>query len=90
MAELFIDGRWVSARAGAKREIRCPADNSLVAEIDEAGPEDTEAAIAAFEAVPPLPGRHRRRLCATLARRHDADLVRLDEHQALAIAGGGR
>ncbi|MEI2712463.1 MAG: aldehyde dehydrogenase family protein [Nocardioides sp.] len=50
MAELFIDGRWVSARAGAKREIRCPADNSLVAEIDEAGPEDTEAAIAAARA----------------------------------------
>jgi hypothetical protein len=50
LAELFIDGRWVSARAGAKREIRCPADNSLVAEIDEAGPEDTEAAIAAARA----------------------------------------
>jgi betaine-aldehyde dehydrogenase len=45
--ELYVDGSWTSARAGARREIRCPADGSLVAEIDEAGPEDTEAAIAA-------------------------------------------
>jgi betaine-aldehyde dehydrogenase len=37
----------VSAREGGRREIRCPADGSLVAEIDEAGPEDTSAAIAA-------------------------------------------
>ena len=47
MAELYVDGRWVPAHAGRRREIRCPADGSLVAEIDEAGSEDTEAAIAA-------------------------------------------
>jgi betaine-aldehyde dehydrogenase len=47
VAELYVDGRWVTATAGKRREIRCPADGSLVAEIDEAGPEDTEAAIAA-------------------------------------------
>ena len=35
---------------GERREIRCPADGSLVAEIDEAGPEDTQAAIAAARA----------------------------------------
>jgi len=45
--QLFIDGSWQSARAGGRREIRCPADGSLVAEIDEAGPEDTAAAIDA-------------------------------------------
>src|SRR3954447_10864899 len=45
--ELYIGGRWVGAREGERREIRCPADGSLVAEIDEAGPEDTRAAIAA-------------------------------------------
>jgi betaine-aldehyde dehydrogenase len=45
--ELYIGGRWVSAREGERREIRCPADGSLVAEVDEAGPEDTRAAIAA-------------------------------------------
>ncbi|GAA4704604.1 aldehyde dehydrogenase family protein [Nocardioides conyzicola] len=47
MAELYLDGAWVSARGGARREIRCPADGTLVAEVDEAGAEDTEAAIAA-------------------------------------------
>ena len=42
MAELYLDGKWVDASTGARREIRCPADGSLVAEVDEAGPEDTE------------------------------------------------
>jgi betaine-aldehyde dehydrogenase len=45
--ELFVNGQFVAARAGRRREIRCPADGSLVGEVDEAGPEDTEAAIAA-------------------------------------------
>jgi betaine-aldehyde dehydrogenase len=45
--ELYVDGRWESARAGGRREIRCPADGALVAEVDEAGPEDTTAAIGA-------------------------------------------
>ena len=35
------------ARAGARREIRCPADGALVATVDEADAEDTRAAIAA-------------------------------------------
>ena len=47
MQSLFVDGAWVSARAGGRREIRNPFDQSLVAEVDEAGPEDTEGAIAA-------------------------------------------
>ena len=47
MAELFIGGQWVGATGGGRREIRCPADGSLVAEVDEAGTEDTLAAIAA-------------------------------------------
>ena len=47
MAELYVDGAWSSARSGARREIRCPADGSLVAAVDEAGAEDTAAAIAA-------------------------------------------
>jgi betaine-aldehyde dehydrogenase len=45
--ELYIGGRWETAREGERREIRCPADGSLVAEVDEAGPEDTRAAIGA-------------------------------------------
>ena len=47
MPENWIAGTWVSAHAGGRREIRCPADGSLVAEVDESGPEDTDAAIAA-------------------------------------------
>ena len=47
MAELYVDGAWTSARSGAHREIRCPADGSLVGQVDEAAAEDTAAAIAA-------------------------------------------
>jgi len=47
MPENFIGGSWVAAELGGRREIRCPADGSLVAEIDESTREDTEAAIAA-------------------------------------------
>ncbi|MFI6340407.1 aldehyde dehydrogenase family protein [Streptomyces sp. NPDC050535] len=47
MADLFIDGAWTSAREKRTREIRCPADGSLVAEVDEAGGQDTADAIAA-------------------------------------------
>ncbi len=59
MPELYIDGHWTSARAGGRREIRCPADGALVGEVDEAGPEDTELAIgAASRAFHEGPWRH--------------------------------
>ena len=45
--DLYIDGSWTTARTGERREIRCPADGTLVAEVDEAGVEDTGAAIEA-------------------------------------------
>jgi betaine-aldehyde dehydrogenase len=47
MPELFIGGAWRGALDGRTREIRCPADGSLVAVVDEAGREDTVEAIAA-------------------------------------------
>jgi betaine-aldehyde dehydrogenase len=47
MADLFIDGQWQSAAAGGTREIRCPADGSLVAVVDEAGEADTLRALDA-------------------------------------------
>ncbi|CUR61317.1 Betaine aldehyde dehydrogenase [metagenome] len=50
MPDLYIDGRWVPARTGEHREIRCPADGSLVAQVDEGGSADTDAAIAAAHA----------------------------------------
>ncbi len=46
MPENWIDGRWVGALDGGRREIRCPADATLVAEVDESGGADTDAAIA--------------------------------------------
>lgn len=47
MPDLYVNGAWVSARPGERREIVCPADGILVAEVDEASAADTEAAIAA-------------------------------------------
>ncbi|HEY2763989.1 MAG TPA: aldehyde dehydrogenase family protein [Pseudonocardiaceae bacterium] len=47
MPDLFVDGEWVAPRAGATRQIRCPADGRMVRTVDEAGAADTEAAIAA-------------------------------------------
>ncbi|MET7851967.1 aldehyde dehydrogenase family protein [Streptomyces avermitilis] len=47
MPDLFIDGEWRAALDGRTREIRCPADGSLVGVVDEAGGKDTAEAIAA-------------------------------------------
>ncbi|ARI51713.1 MULTISPECIES: aldehyde dehydrogenase family protein [unclassified Streptomyces] len=47
MPELFIGGRWTAAADGGTREIRCPADGTPVATVDEGGPEDARAAVAA-------------------------------------------
>ena len=47
MGQLFIDGTWCDAADGGRREIRSPADGSLVAEVDEASAADTGRAIAA-------------------------------------------
>ncbi|MET9817065.1 aldehyde dehydrogenase family protein [Streptomyces sp. NPDC006355] len=47
MPDLFIDGEWRGAVDQHTREIRCPADGSLVGVVDEAGGEDTAEAITA-------------------------------------------
>ncbi|WP_221359723.1 aldehyde dehydrogenase family protein [Streptomyces beigongshangae] len=47
MADLHIGGAWTSPREGRTREIRCPADGSPVAVVDEADGRDTADAIAA-------------------------------------------
>jgi betaine-aldehyde dehydrogenase len=87
VAELYLDGAWVSARGGARREIRCPADGTLVAEVDEASPEDTEAAIAAAYAAfrggpwPETSARERGDLLMRLAdllERDAEDLARME------------
>jgi len=47
MPDLLVGGRWIRARSGATREIRCPADGRVVATVDEGGRADTEAAVLA-------------------------------------------
>ena len=47
MAELYLDGEWQDPVAGGRREIRCPADGSLVATLSEGTRADTERAISA-------------------------------------------
>ena len=47
MPDLYIDGSWETAHGGRRREIRCPADGTLVAEVDEGDADDTGRAIAA-------------------------------------------
>lgn len=86
MPELFIGGTWTTAADGQVREIRCPADNTLVATVDEAGPKDAAAAItAAREAFdtgpwPGTPAAERGRLLLRVA-----DLLERDK-DALARA----
>jgi betaine-aldehyde dehydrogenase len=87
VAEIFAHGRWQSARDGARREIRCPADGSLVAIVDEAGPADTAEAIGsarrAFDegSWPDLPAVERGSLLdrvADLLERDRADIARAE------------
>lgn len=47
LAELYVNGEWLEPVAGDHREIRCPADGSLVAVVSEATRADTEKAIVA-------------------------------------------
>ncbi len=42
MPDLYVDGSRTGACAGDRRQIRCPADGTLVTASDEATPEDEE------------------------------------------------
>ena len=60
MPELYVDGAWIDAAAGGRRAIHCPADGTLVAEVDEASAADVDLAIAAaYRAFHEGPGRPR-------------------------------
>lgn len=50
MGDLYVDGDWVGAAAGGRRTVVCPADGTVVGEVDEADETDTLAAIAAARA----------------------------------------
>jgi len=47
MSEFFIGGQWRGPRNGGQRDIRCPADGSLVATVAEGSPDDVNDAVAA-------------------------------------------
>jgi len=47
VADLYLDGEWRVPAAGGHRDIRCPADGTLVATVSEATRTDTVAAIGA-------------------------------------------
>ncbi|MFD9542119.1 aldehyde dehydrogenase family protein [Streptomyces sp. NPDC060022] len=80
MPDLFIGGRWSAAIEGGTREIRCPADGAPVATVDEAGPQDAAAAVAAAREAfdrgpwPSTPAAERGRLLLRVA-----DLVERDK-----------
>ncbi|MFI0732325.1 aldehyde dehydrogenase family protein [Streptomyces sp. NPDC021225] len=87
MPELFIGGQWTAALDGQVREIRCPADGMPVGTVDESGPKDASAAVAAardaFDRGPwprvPAPDRGRLLLrVADLLRRDKAELARAE------------
>lgn len=81
MPELFIGGKWTSAVDGHVRDIRCPADGTLVATVDEAGPKDAAAAIGAARSAfdrgpwPSTPAAERGRLLLRVA-----DLLERDKN----------
>ncbi|MBM7519999.1 aldehyde dehydrogenase family protein [Nocardioides nitrophenolicus] len=87
MPDLFVDGEWCAPVAGGRRAIHCPADGTLVAEVDEAGADDTRAAIAAAHRAfhagpwPGTPARERGDLLlrvADLLVRDKAELARME------------
>jgi betaine-aldehyde dehydrogenase len=47
MPDLFIDGQWCAPIAGGSREIRCPADGTLVAAVSDGSAADVGLAVAA-------------------------------------------
>jgi betaine-aldehyde dehydrogenase len=89
MPDLFIGGQWVAAANGGRRDIRCPADASPVATVDEAGRADTEAAIGAARRAfddgtwPGTPARERGALLLRVADLLDRDRKDLSRAESL-------
>jgi betaine-aldehyde dehydrogenase len=89
MPDLFIGGHWVAAADGGRREIRCPADGSPVATVDEARRADTEAAISAARRAfddgtwPGTPARERGALLLRVADLLDRDRKELSRAESL-------
>lgn len=89
MPELFIGGRWCTPADGGRRQIRCPADGSLVGAVDEATAADTAAAIAAAREAfdrgpwPRMPATKRGAVLASVAGLLERDKARLARAESL-------
>ncbi|MEW2360175.1 aldehyde dehydrogenase family protein [Spirillospora sp. NPDC029432] len=89
MGQLHIGGRWVGPHDGALREIRCPADESPVASVAEAGPEDAAAAVLAARHAfdsghwPRMPARDRGALLLRVADLLERDRFELARAESL-------
>ncbi len=83
MPELYIDGTWRDAAAGATREVIDPFDASVVRSVSEADADDTVAAIAAARRAfdhsdwAHRPGADRGQLLSRLADAMEADAEHL-------------
>ena len=80
MPDLYIDGQWCDPVAGGTREIRCPADGTLVATVGEGSAGDVDRAVAAARQAfdhGAWPGTPAVRRGAQLAR--TADLIERDK-----------
>lgn len=89
MPDLHIGGSWLDASDGATREIRCPADGSLVATVSEGTAEDATAAVRAARVAfdegpwPRTPAPERGELLNRLADRLTAERDEVAKLEAL-------
>ena len=73
LAELYVNGEWLDPVDGGRREIRCPADGSVVTVVSEGSRADTVKAIVAARRAfddgpwPRTPERERGQLLARAA-----------------------
>ncbi len=89
MPEIYIAGRWRDASDGATREIRCPADGSLVTTVSEGTAEDALAAVRAARSAfdngpwPTTPAPERAALLHRLADRLEAEKEEVARKESL-------
>jgi betaine-aldehyde dehydrogenase len=87
--QLFVGGEWREPVAGGQRDIRCPADGTLVATVAEATREDTVAAIGAARRAfdegpwPATPARERGALLYRVAELIERDKDELARAESL-------
>ncbi|MDG3017016.1 NAD-dependent succinate-semialdehyde dehydrogenase [Speluncibacter jeojiensis] len=89
--DLFIDGRWRTARSGAVFDVRDPATGLTLATVSDAGPEDGAAALDCAAAAQHDWARTPARIRAEILRRaYDLLIERTGEFAALITAEMGK